>query len=358
MSVTASSSTPVRQLAWRLEADIRSRGLKPGDRYLTSTEAARMLGVSASTANRAMRVLAKRNLIESRPRRGTVIGAGLNNGHDTVTALDRIEVLLASDLEPDYASGELLGGIQQVLPGVTVQVNYLPTIEPATVLEQREKDAAEADHMIGYLAVSCPREVYRALARQSSPAVVLGSLWPDTDKLCSVDCDNDAMGRLAVERALKHRRAPIAFFPLDSWHPGDNAMLAAMMRTLAHHDLPADTLAVHSVPLDRAVVEAEMRRVLTSDAPPSAIVCRHRQFAEIALRTITDVGLKPGKDILIICDANAMDWQRQSLPYPTIRSRDPYRNTVAQAMHLLLKLSKGDVPRHLTIPVELHEPQS
>ena len=41
----------------RLEQDIRSRGLRYGNRYLTVLEAGHLLGVSKTTADRAMRIL-------------------------------------------------------------------------------------------------------------------------------------------------------------------------------------------------------------------------------------------------------------------------------------------------------------
>ena len=48
-------ATPrVVELAERLAADIRARGLQPGDPYLSAIDAARMLRVRLATANRAL----------------------------------------------------------------------------------------------------------------------------------------------------------------------------------------------------------------------------------------------------------------------------------------------------------------
>ena len=49
MDTSTHNISPVHRLAKRLEEDIRSRGLKIGDRYLTAHQAAEMLGVSRPT---------------------------------------------------------------------------------------------------------------------------------------------------------------------------------------------------------------------------------------------------------------------------------------------------------------------
>src|SRR4029078_3473959 len=97
-------------LADRIEADIRKRRVKPGDRYLRTNETAKLLGVDATLANRALQLLVKRNRIERRPRVGTLISGAATM--DAVSSLDCIH-LLASDrqrtIEAIFDSGELMG---------------------------------------------------------------------------------------------------------------------------------------------------------------------------------------------------------------------------------------------------------
>lgn len=57
------------QLADQLEQDIRQRNLQPGTDYGSTAEIARKHGVSLDVARRALRMLARRKIVESR--RGT-----------------------------------------------------------------------------------------------------------------------------------------------------------------------------------------------------------------------------------------------------------------------------------------------
>ena len=75
---TGYSQTPhIVALARRLEEDIRQRGLKPGDAYLDLKKSARMLGVSSSTANRALQLLTQRGALTRVQRLGTFVSAPL-----------------------------------------------------------------------------------------------------------------------------------------------------------------------------------------------------------------------------------------------------------------------------------------
>ena len=63
----------VANLADQLLADIEERNLRPGDRYLTTAEASKLLGVANSSANRALQVLEKRRRIVRQQRRGAFV---------------------------------------------------------------------------------------------------------------------------------------------------------------------------------------------------------------------------------------------------------------------------------------------
>src|SRR5687767_4741693 len=72
----ALTTTPkIIDLADQLVADIESRKLKPGDRYLTTADASKMLGVGNGLANRALQLLERRQVITRQQRRGAFISA-------------------------------------------------------------------------------------------------------------------------------------------------------------------------------------------------------------------------------------------------------------------------------------------
>ena len=65
------NSPHVSIMAEKVLADIRHRGLAAGDRYLTTDQVSRMLGVQKATANKALRFLADHELVVRRQPSGT-----------------------------------------------------------------------------------------------------------------------------------------------------------------------------------------------------------------------------------------------------------------------------------------------
>ena len=93
---------PINRLAERVERDIHTKGLSYGDRYLTAAEAAREFGVSTATANRAMKLLAAREVLSRERSRGTFIGPAVTQAK--ITQIRTIVVLFRADDEGDLAS--------------------------------------------------------------------------------------------------------------------------------------------------------------------------------------------------------------------------------------------------------------
>ena len=77
MSTEALDYSTVHRLAKRLERDIRLKNLVAGDRYLTATEAAQMLGCSRTVASRALFLLAKRAVLIRRRGQGSMVGPAI-----------------------------------------------------------------------------------------------------------------------------------------------------------------------------------------------------------------------------------------------------------------------------------------
>ena len=57
MSSDDTSPSKIRWLARKIEDDIRTRGLRAGEPYLTTAQAGRQMGISKSMAYRAMKIL-------------------------------------------------------------------------------------------------------------------------------------------------------------------------------------------------------------------------------------------------------------------------------------------------------------
>ena len=85
-------------LADKIQEEIESRGMKPGDSFMTTAETARMHRVNTATANHALQILAHRGLIERRQRVGTIISR-----RDKAVGppqIKRIRILISAASEP------------------------------------------------------------------------------------------------------------------------------------------------------------------------------------------------------------------------------------------------------------------
>ena len=130
------------RLADLLAADIESRGLKAGDRYLTTAEASALLEVGNGAANRALQVLERRRRIVRQQRRGAYVVDPLEITEEP--ALQRVHFLV----HQKYLRAEGVGqdasllGIERELPGVPVQISFLPTSNEADFVEQLLDESA------------------------------------------------------------------------------------------------------------------------------------------------------------------------------------------------------------------------
>src|SRR5262245_40056222 len=124
--MSTAAGAKIVDVAELILADIRRRGLRPGDAYLSTAETARWLRVSGSTTNRALQLLVQRGLITRRQRQGAVVADPADRGVES--PLQRVHLMVREDhlrAEGLWADGMLLG-LQGALPGVELQFNFRP----------------------------------------------------------------------------------------------------------------------------------------------------------------------------------------------------------------------------------------
>jgi DNA-binding LacI/PurR family transcriptional regulator len=349
------SRTQVSDLPWQLEADIRTRELSPGNRYLTAAEAGRMLGVSTSLASRAMQLLADRNVLVRRRRLGTVVGSAVSSAEQIKPGLKILPVLVPQgrDLSVHY-SEELLGGIREVLPDVCVQVVRLPAQDPVGYVTQLMTQAINPAFLFGAIAVSCPREVDRCLRDLGVPAVLIGTPYPGDDSLPSVDVNHGAMGDLFIEYGLEKGCRSFALVTFDVWAPGDNLLWQGLTQALARTRLAPDTLSILSLPTEPEIIDSQVRRFLAQAESPSLLICPSRVYADACATAAESEGLRVGKEVEIVCNLYATRPGERS-PFPSIRGAETYREKFTVATRLLLELAQGgslEEP-HVSLPVSL-----
>jgi len=350
-------ATVTQEAANRIVHDIRSRGLGPGDRYLTAKQAADLLGVSTATCQRAMRLLADREYLSRRRNSGTFIGP--NADPQPATLVRTVYILLS----PDRQFGALprdavFNGLSRELPDTGLHFVVLPTGLEVQYMNELLTGAAAAGQLMGVIAVSCAREVYASLARQSVPVVVIGSVDSADDRLASVDGDERHAGRLLAEHMLGKGYQQFAVLMGELWRPGDNLFLRGIEEVLGYTKLSIGDLRVRSLPHDVGTFRRQFLALLNEVPGRLAVICQNSTFVswlntilcndahtrrqDIGIAYHIDVEMPAGRDHRFPCT------------YQTVSAIE----MSAIAGKMISQLSSGEqlAERHVVLPMALYDP--
>jgi len=244
-----------------------------------------------------------------------------------------------------------------VLRNASVHFNILPEHHVIGYVQRLTEQRKQGDGLMGLVPSSCSSEVYRYVLDLDLPAVVLGSDYPDTEALPSVDADFGQMGRLMTEYLLQRGHRRLALLTYRVWYPGDNMLLDAINGTLMEADVRPGTLAVRSLPGEVPLFESEVRRLLSAPDPPTGIICRGLTWAAAAARAAASCGLSVPDDVLIIHEERGIDGNRPS-PYPSVRRGFDERETARLVTRMLNDVAEGKPleEKHVRLPIELREP--
>jgi len=356
--ISGYSQTPrIMELAQQLEADIRRKQLKPGDPYLPLAEAARMLGVGSSTANRALQLLAQRGILERVQRRGTFIGSLKREASPGL--LKRVFMVVHRNYlnqEGRVADGVLVG-IQGILPGADVQFNFLPATDPAEYVDSLIGEILRAKEPAGVVLTKVPFVVQRAIKHSGLPAVVHGSLYPSIEGLSWVEQDNLGIARLVTSFATAHRCRHVCALTREVMFPGDNIVLSELGRLLGNAGYKAGEFSISHLPDDRHAIMTEVTSIAQRHPTDLCLLCRSEAKAEAAMAAIDRLGLRGRRrPRLLVSGLYQRPPGGNSLPFlfPTLRPEE-----IGAAIGRLLASRVTDPrssPGHVVIPIELSEP--
>ncbi len=349
------SQTPrIMELAQVLEADIRNRRLKPGDPYLSLTEAARMLGVGSSTANRALQLLAQRKLLQRVQRRGTFIGALQRESSPGL--LKRVFMLVHRSFlrQEGLVADGVLVGIQGVLPGADVQFNFLPATDPTEYVDQLIGEILRAKETAGIVVTKVPFVVQRAIKDSGLPAVVHGSLYPSIQGMAWVEQDNPGIARLIADYVVAQGCTHVCALTREVMFPGDNIVLTELGRRLGAAGKLAGSYSIAHLPDDRHAIMAEVEQLISRHPTDLCLLCRSETKAEAASAVLQRMGLKGRRrPRLIVSGLYQRPKGEYAFPYvfPTISPEE-----IGAAIGRLLAGQVTDrktAPGHIIVPVEL-----
>ncbi|MBN2291390.1 MAG: substrate-binding domain-containing protein [Pirellulales bacterium] len=353
MNNTILEKSKVEQLAYRLEHDIRTRNLSCGDRYLTAIEAGHLLGVSKTTADRAMRILTQQGLLQRRRNRGSYIGAAIDNKPST--PLRVVCGLLPEDFKGLFHYGLLMQGVCEQMTGLNQMVSFLPKHDSVEHVREMLKFAGSGAELAGVVAISCPREVYAFLADSDLPTVVLGSFHVGDPSLPSVDADHRESGRLLTRLLLDRGHRRIALMNPTESRPGENDFFDGVSEILSQARLPHNALVVRAVPHEDVPFSIAVREVLSLTDRPTAFIARYQHHAKLIATVTSEIGLCVPDDVQIVFRGQA-EQQSQQSDYPHAVPRMRLERIGALIGEMLDRIS-ADLPLEQTrvvIPVELH----
>lgn len=358
MDTKTTSKSRISQLSKRLEKDIQSRALRAGDRYLTAAEAAVMLGVSTSTADRAMKLLADSELLLRRQNQGTFVGP--RAAVSRLSTVRTIHVILPGEFGATPVRSDLImKGIRDEFQSVNVQFSFLTREE--TILHVRELiDSAKSnDRVAGIVPMSGPREAYRLLAASSVPCVVVGSPYLGDPPIASIDVDNHGAGRLLTEYLVKRGHRRIAVLTVSEGRPGDHDFFDGVAEALTAAKLPPAAMLVRSVPDDIKSCSAITRHTLELADRPTAFIARHEYVAERVVSAAVELGFKIPDDIEVVFE-DFLATQAERPRHVCTRPKTPLEDTAALIGRMLKALSRGEPleQQRVVVPVGLHVPIS
>jgi len=348
------------ELADQLAENIATRGLRPGDPYPHTEEIARTLGVSTSAANGALRVLAKRGILDRRPRRGTVVTRLPAAARPA--PLRRMHLLVHREylhMEGLLADG-LLIGIQGELPGVEMQFNFIPPVDGAEYAQRLIAETLAARHPEAFVLVRAPLAIQRAVQESGLPAVVFGSLQPSVQGLPWIDRDHGRIAVLAAEHFRARRCRRVAALFRAELGPGDFVLLDALQQSLAAGGLALGDLTVRCLPADREAVASGVLPILQQSKRPLGVFCRSQLLAEGAAAAVEVLGPPAGRRVeLFIADV----YRKPSEPepaYPYARSLLTSEEIGQHIGRMLAQQARGEKvdPQHEVIPVALAVPRA
>src|SRR6478672_7846029 len=148
-------NTTVSRLAEHVAHDIRARGLKPGDRYLTTTEIGEQFDVSAATAHRALKILAQRDIVIRRQNRGTFVGPRLEENLPTRIPTVCVLRLEETRFDPSVRMkvDVLVKELESQMPDVDVHLGYVPPSDGDAYVRALLKSLRQMGDLAGVLAI-------------------------------------------------------------------------------------------------------------------------------------------------------------------------------------------------------------
>jgi len=298
------SSGSLESLAHALENDIRRRGLRSGDPYLSAAEAASLLGVSRASANRALSLMADGRKLVRKQGRGTFVGDEFQPHRPSFRHL----LLLVPEDNMAYSASSLLAiqaAAREVFPREVFHMITLPTDGGRAMLESvlSEEDEARFSAVIVFSGTT---EHYRLLERKAIPTLAFGSPPPGMASLLFCDRDGAASGRLLGEYLVRRGHQRIVIVLSSNGRQGTHELYEGVTAALSDAGLPPNALSVVLAPPSIDEMRAALHESLLGERRPTVIVGHGLAPTRLAAEVIDELGLDSPRDVEIVYERGGL----------------------------------------------------
>ncbi len=336
-----------------IRRDIQQRGLRAGDRYLTTEEVAQVLGVAKGTANKALQHLARRQVLVRSRKLGTFIGErAVIDAPET--SLDVVHLLVHRSyfIAERSRIHQIITGLVEEMGDVATQITFVPEDQGPRFVERLIRNVQQQAIRAAFVLAVKSAEIQVTFQNLELPAVVLGTPYLGRRTLSSLDLDQHKVGRLMIDYVLSQQRHRIAVLLRDQRGLGDDHMLDEITSAVMRANLAPGALKVRSVPMNKELAEMAVRRLFTEDDVPTAVICRTR----IALDCLLEMkrkGRLPA-DLLVVSGEPVVD-DALARHVPHIRPCISIVDEGRKLAHLLRDTEqRPDEPTHVLLEPRLH----
>jgi len=293
----------IKQLAERLVDDIRRRGLRPGDRYMTASEARREFDASEISVHRAMQLLADRRYLVRQRGSGTFVGSMFKSPVKDLCPLRVVHVIMSMDYQrtATVPAEVLIDRLGVSMPEAVVEVHYVTPNDAMRHLDRIVERIDPADKAAeGIILIRSTRKMQMYVEQSGLPAVVFGGIYPGVSKLPWLDIDQQAIGQTMARYAARHKPRRVALLMRDDWRHGDNLLFDGIARELGEAGYSINALSVLSIPPEEHHIAEETHALLSGDRAITAVLCRTHRYADTVANVVESLGSERARQVRIV----------------------------------------------------------
>jgi len=263
-----------------------------------------------------------------------------------VESLDRLH-----SYPPLYES---IGLIRQRLANVSVHMSAVPLHGALDFACDLMRFARSAGNAVGFLLISCPREVYSYFAESEMPTVVLSDVYAESESLTTMSGDQQSAGRMLADYLLNAGHRRIALLTHERWLAGDNLFLKGIMQALEAAQMPHGTLVVRSLANNLDEVARDVAQFWIAEDRPTGVICRTKAQADCVARSIREIVGERSESMPEIVFGVATGRQPPHCPFPYAVEQDMAQQ-ISRALDMLVEMNatEGVRGQHVRLPIEL-----